>query len=395
MAFRPSTRVQNLGAYAFAEADRQVAELRARGVDVLDFGVGDPTDSTPVLVREACKRAVDARASSGYPSYVGAPEFRRAVADWVRRRFGVTVDPDTEVCATIGAKEAVFHFGEVALDPGDVALCPTPGYPPAARGTLFAEATPYFVPLRPEHGFLPDLDAIPADVCRRARVLWINYPNNPTGAVAPPEFFERAVAFCRRHDLVLCSDEAYVDCYFGGEPPHSALEFGREGVLAFFSLSKRSAMTGWRVGMVVGDPAIVAAFKKVKTNIDSGTPTFIQDAAVAALADETHVAELRAGFHRRHDILVEAFTAIGCPESRSAGTVMLWQRVPTGWTAEQFAARLREPDLAMVGTPGTWITERAADGTNPGDGFVRFALVESDERCREAARRLNAWNLRR
>jgi LL-diaminopimelate aminotransferase len=391
MPFQPSNRVQSLGAYAFAEADRQVRELKAQGVDVIDFGVGDPTDPTPTVVREACKAAVDARAQSGYPSYIGDAGFRRAACEWIKRRFGADIDPDTEICATIGSKEAVFHFGEVALNPGDIALCPTPGYPPAPRGTLFAEGTPYFMPLKEENGFLPDLDAIPADVCAKAKVLWVNYPNNPTGALATAAFYENAIAFARKHDLVLCSDEAYVDLYFGDTAPPSALQFGKEGVLSFFSMSKRSAMTGWRCGFVAGDPEVIAAFKKVKTNIDSGTPTFIQDAAAAGLADETHVAALRDGFRRRKDILVEALTAIGCPKSEPGGTVMLWQRVPEGWTGEEFAARLRQPDLAMVGTPGAWITETAADGSNPSAAFIRFALVPSDEQCQEAARRLVEW----
>lgn len=391
MAFQPSKRLQALKPYAFAEAERAVAELRAKGVAVIDFGVGDPTDPTPPLVREAGQRAIDARARSGYPSYVGDPGFRQAAAAWLGRRFGVTVDPDTEICATIGSKEAVFHFGEVVLDPGDVALCPTPGYPPAPRGTLFAEGVPYYLPLTAERAFLPDLGKVPADVLRKARVLWINYPNNPTGAVAPVAFLQEAVAFARKHGLVLATDEAYIDCYFGGEPPHSALEYagaGFPGVVGFFSLSKRSAMTGWRVGFVAGDRAIVTAFKKLKTNIDSGTPTFIQDAAAVALGDETHVAGLRAAFRRRRDILCPALVAIGAPRCEPAGSVMVWQRVPPGWTGEAFGARLREPDLAMVGTPGAWITEPGPDGRNPGDDYVRFALVPGDDECREAARRL-------
>ncbi len=392
--FQPSRRLRELGAYAFAEADRQVAELRARGVKVLDFGVGDPTDPTPELVREACKRAVDVHARSGYPSTIGSPGFRRAAAAWIERRFGVRLDPETEIAATIGSKEGIFHFGEVVLDPGDVALCPSPGYPPYSRGTRFAEGTPHFLPLRAERGFLPDLAAVPRPVLRRAKVLWVNYPNNPTGAVAPPSFLGEAAAFARRHGIVLASDEAYSEMYFGAEPG-SALEHGTEGVVAFFSLSKRSAMTGYRVGFVAGDRAIVSAFKKLKTNVDSGTPSFIQDAAIAALSDETHVAAMREGYRRRRDILCDALAAVGAPRCVPDGTLYVWQRVPRGWTGESFAERLRREDLAIVGTPGAWISETLRDGTNPGADHLRFALVPGEDDCREAARRLAAWGGKR
>jgi LL-diaminopimelate aminotransferase len=383
-----SKRVRSIGGYAFAEVEKEVEKLRAQGISPTDFGVGDPTDPTPEVVRRACQAAVDVHAASGYPSYVGAPEYREAVAAWTRRRFGVALDPRSEITSTIGSKEGVFHFAEGFVDPGDVVLCPNPGYPPYYRGTLFAEGEPWPFPVRAEDDFLPDLEEVPADVVRRAKALWINYPNSPTGKVAPPEYLERCVAFARRHGLILCSDEAYTEIYFTDEAPRTALEFGREGVLVFQSLSKRSMMTGYRVGWVAGDERIVSVFKKVKTNIDSGTPSFVQDAAIAALADESHVAAMREEYRRRRDALAEGLAAAGLPRCVPEGTIYLWQRVPEGMTSAEFARRLLAPEVAVVCTPGSWISQKGADGSNPGEGYVRFALVPSLEATRAAAARI-------
>ncbi|MBI4577666.1 MAG: aminotransferase class I/II-fold pyridoxal phosphate-dependent enzyme, partial [Planctomycetes bacterium] len=219
--FTASRRVRSMGAYAFAEVDAQVARLRERGIEPVDFGVGDPSVPTPERVRRACQQAVDRHATSGYPSYVGSLEFREAVAAWTLRRHGVRLDPRTEVASTIGSKEAIFHFHEAVLDPGDVVLAPSPGYPPYLRGTLFAEGASWCYPLTREGGFLPDLDAIPTPVLLRARLLWINYPNSPTGRVAPPDFLRRVVEFGRRHGLVVASDEAYSELGFTPDAPHS------------------------------------------------------------------------------------------------------------------------------------------------------------------------------
>jgi LL-diaminopimelate aminotransferase len=383
-----SRRVRGIGGYAFAEVDREVEKLRERGIEPTDFGVGDPTDPTPEVVRRACQEAVDRHARSGYPSYVGAPAFREAVAAWTARRFGVALDPKTEVCSTIGSKEAVFHFHEGFVDPGDLVLCPNPGYPPYYRGTLFAEGEPFPIPLRAEEDFLPDLEKIPADIVRRARVLWINYPNSPSGKVAPAAYLERAVAFARRHGIVLCSDEAYSEIYFTAEAPRSALEFGKEGVLVFQSLSKRSAMTGYRVGWVAGDRRIVDVVKKVKTNIDSGTPSFVQDAAIAALADEQHVIAMRDEYRRRRDALCAGLARAGLPDCAPEGTIYVWQRLPEGVASVDFAKRLLAPEIAIVCTPGAWISQAQADGRNPGEGHVRFALVPSLEATRAAAEKL-------
>jgi LL-diaminopimelate aminotransferase len=252
---------------------------------------------------------------------------------------------------------------------------------------------PWFYPVRKEDGWLPDLARIPEEVARRARILWINYPNSPSGALAPLPFLREAAAWCRRRNLVLASDEAYSEFYFGEERPASALQCGKEGIVAFFSLSKRSYMTGWRVGFAAGDPALVALFRKVKTNIDSGTPTFIQDAAAAALGDEAHVGSMRREVRARRDVLCGALRGLGLPDCTPPATLYVWQRVPEGMTGVEFSRRLLDPKAALVTTPGEWISDPLPDGTNPGEGYVRFALVPSLADTRRAAERLKSVRL--
>lgn len=386
MDIRKSKRLEGFTAYPFAEIDEKVAELKARGIDAIDFGIGDPTEPTPEIVREAVKKGVDKRATSGYPSYIGSGEFREAIAGWVKRRFGAVLNPEKEICASIGAKEAVFNFPEAIVDPGEIVIVPNPGYPPYSRGTRFAEGSVHYVNLLPENGFLPDLDSIPKEICRRARLMWVNYPNNPTGATATEKFYKRVVEFGHKYGIIIASDEAYTENYYG-ERPHSILEFSKEGVVSFNSLSKRSCMTGYRVGWVAGDSRIIDAFKKLKTNIDSGTPTFIQDAASAALSDETHVEDLRKLYKEKRDIIVDGFVAAGLAECRPQATLYIWQKVPEGFSSVDFAKRLLDPEIALVATPGSWVSENTDEG-NPGEGFVRFALVPSVAQCKEAAERI-------
>ena len=368
-----SQRLRELPAYAFAEIDARAAELRARRIPVIDFGVGDPTTPTPGPIRRACREGVERYAEAGYPAYAGSPFFRQAAADWLQRRFGVTLSPETEVTATIGSKEAVFHLPAALVDPGEVVLLPSPGYPPYAIGTRFAEATPVSYGLWPANGFLPDLEELPADVLSRARLLWVNYPNSPTGACATRNDLLRIAEFARRNDLVLASDEAYVDLWFGGSPAPSMLEVARERVIAFFSLSKRSAMTGYRVGFAAGDPELVGALRRLKTNLDSGTPTFVQAAAAEALADEGHVEEMREEYRRKRDVLCGALESLG---------------LPAGLDDREAARRLLRPEIAVVATPGSLIARPLVDGRNPGAGHLRFALVPSETDVAEAAARL-------
>lgn len=386
-----SSRLKNLGFYAFAEVDRAVASLKEQGVETIDFGVGDPIDPTPEIVREACKKAVDERKSAGYPSYVGEKAFREEVARWTEKRFGVKLDPDTEITSTIGSKEAVFHFPLAYIEQGDIVISPNPGYPPYERGTLFAGGENYFLPLLKENNFLMDFDSVPEEIAKKTKIIWINYPSNPCGAQAPAEFFQKAIEFAKKYDCILVSDECYTEFYYEeGKKPHSILEFAdkNDPVVAIFSLSKRSNMTCYRIGWVSGHPEIVAAFKKVKTNVDSGTPTFIQDAAIAALQDENHVADMRNKYAKRRQILIDVFAELGWENSAPDGTFYIWQRIPEQFAnSVDFAKELLRPDIGIIVTPGEWISN-TVNGQNPGEKYVRFALVPDEETCQKAADKL-------
>jgi len=383
-----SKRIQNLPGYAFAEVDKKVAEAKASGADIIDFGVGDPTDDTPEFIRDACKVAIDKRAGSGYPSYIGSSEYRSAISRWVNNRFGVILDPETEICSTIGAKEGIFHFPLGFVNSRDYVLCPSPGYPPYGRGTLFAGGIPWFYPLQEENNFFPDFTRIPEkNQAKKIKILWLNYPNNPTGKTASIEMYFEAIEFCRMHNIVLASDECYSEIYFD-KPPVSLLQCGDgDGMVVFQSLSKPSMMTGYRAGWVMGDSRIIDVFKKVKTNIDSGTPTFIQDAAIAALQEPIHVSDMRREYQKRRDVLIKALTSIGLDKCEPEGTFYIWQKVPKGMDSLGLAELLLE-QCEIVVTPGEAISEVVADGTNPGRDFVRFALVPSLERTKEAAKRI-------
>ncbi|MBW2275897.1 MAG: aminotransferase class I/II-fold pyridoxal phosphate-dependent enzyme [Deltaproteobacteria bacterium] len=388
MDIKPTRRIESLPTYAFAVVDSMVQELRDRGIAPIDFGVGDPSIPTPRSIREACKVAIDERATSGYPSYIGDLGFREAVAAWSKMRFGLEIDPATEISSTIGSKEGIFNFHEAIVDPGDLVLIPSPGYPPYSRGTWFAEGRAWFYPLLEETGFLPDLDAIPSEVASEAKLIWVNYPNSPSGVCPGLDFFERLYAWTQNNEIILASDEAYSEYYFGEQPPPTSLQAGRDGVVVFNSLSKRSAMTGWRVGWVCGDRRIVEVFRKTKTNLDSGTPTFIQDAAVTALADEAHVREMREGYRVKRDVLVAALTAAGLPRCEPEGTIYIWQRVPEGMTSLEFTALLMKPETAVVCMPGSLIAEEVEGGLNPGEGYVRFALTPELDDVELAAERI-------
>ncbi|PIR26291.1 MAG: LL-diaminopimelate aminotransferase [Deltaproteobacteria bacterium CG_4_10_14_0_2_um_filter_43_8] len=390
MEIKVSKRLAALTGYAFAEVDKKVAELKEQGINPIDFGVGDPSEPTPEIIRAALKEASDVRKSAGYPSYIGSLEYREAIAKWTKARFGVELNPKTEIASSVGSKEAVFNFAEAFVNPGDVVIVPNPGYPPYTRGTQFAEGEVYYVNLLPENNFLPKLDEIPEDICKRAKIMWVNYPNNPTGVLASRAFYEELVAFGKKHNIIIASDEPYTENYFGTEKPLSILEIAKEGVVVFQSLSKRSCMTCYRIGWCAGDARIIDAFKKLKTNVDSGAATFIQDAAIAALSDEKHVEELRALYRTKRDIIVEAFVDAGLPECKPEATLYMWQPVPKGMTSVEFAQKLLDPNIAMVTTPGNWVSSEVR-GVNPGEGFVRLALVPSVEECKEAAKRIKTY----
>ncbi len=393
MDIRISQRVAATPPYPFAEIEDKVRELRARGVDVVDFGVGDPTSPTPDFVVAALAEAARARAKAGYPRYEGDPDFRAAAAEYMEREFGVALDADREVASTLGSKEAVFHFSLGFVDAGDVIICPTPGYPPYKNGARFAGGVPYFVPLLEENDFLMDYEAIPEDVCRRAKLIWTNYPNSPTGKVAPREWLEGLLAWARRCGVIVAADEGcYHEIYFD-ERPTSVLEVGREGVAAFYSLSKRNNMTCYRVGFVAGDERIISVYKKVKTNVDSGTPTFIQDAAAAALRDRGHARQMREEYRAKRELMLPAFAAAGLPPCRSEATFYLWQKAPAGMSGVELSRKLL--DIGIVTTPGEWIADETAGGVNPGREYVRFALVPPAPQVEQAATRLAALDFPR
>ena len=386
MKIQISQKLADISNYAFAEVDNEVAKLKKLGITPIDFGVGDPKEPTPKIIRKAIKEAIDKRKSSGYPSYNGSEEYRQEVAKWSRKRFGINLDHQKEISSTIGAKEAVFNFPQAFLNSGDYVISPNPGYPPYERGTLFAGGNSYFAPLLKENNFLMDLSGIPNDIANKTKILWINYPNNPTGSISTKEFLKEVIDFGHDNGIIIASDECYSEIYFG-EKPHSILEYSREGVVVFQSLSKRSAMTGYRIGWVAGDENIISAFKKLKPNIDSGTPTFIQDAAIAALRDEKHVERMRYDYKNKRDILADAFKSIGLADCTPDATLYIWQKTPNKLNSVEFAKKLLQKEIAVVVTPGNWISANF-NGENPGNNYVRLALVPTLEETKKAAKRI-------
>lgn len=403
MNIKPSSRLTSLPAYAFKQINDRVRALKEKGVKAIDFGVGDPSEPTPGFVIKGLAEGAKKHALSGYPHYIGLKEFRESAANYMKRNFGVTVDPETEICSNVGSKEAIFNFPEAFVEHGDVVICPSPGYPPMKTGTIFAEAVPYYVPLLKENNFLIDYQAIPEEIARKAKIIWLNYPNSPTGAVADREYYKGLIEWARKNEIIVAADEGcYIDIYFG-EKPISILQaadeagLGREGIIAFYSLSKRNNMTGYRIGFVVGDAEVVKIFKMLKTNIDSGTPNMIQEAAIRALDDDKHVAKMRKLYLKKAKILIKGLKAIGLEAALPAATFYIWQKVPAGMTDVEFAEKLLEPEIGIVVTPGSLISdecEYAADGgearkMNPGSGYVRFALMPTVEEIKEAISRLD------
>jgi len=383
---RFARRMEQIPPYLYVEISRKIAEKRARGEDVITFGLGDPDLPTPDPVLLSLIRGALEPANHRYPETDGLPELRRAIARWYERRFGVHLDPDTEVLPLIGAKEGIGHIALCFLDPGDIALVPEPGYPVFAMGTVFAGGMPYRLPLIEENGWLPDLDAIPEEVARRAKVLWLNYPNNPTGAVADLAFFEKAVAFCKRHDIALLHDACYTEVAFDGYRPPSVLQVpgAMEVAVEFHSLSKTYNMTGWRIGMAVGNREIVQALFKVKSNLDSGIPQAIQQMAITALEMPQEWIDARNRvYQRRRDLLLPVLEEMGLRITPPRAGLYLWARVPEGYTSAGFATMLLEEKNIVV-TPGA--------GYGPaGEGYVRLSLTVADADLERAVERLRGW----
>ena len=365
------------GTYPFVRLEEAKRRLAAAGVELIDFGKGDPREETDPRIRRALVESIEPLSS--YPLAEGLPELREAIAGWCARRFGVEVDSETEVIPTYGSKEAIFHLAQVVLDRGGgkpLVLSTEPGYPVYDRGALFAGAEVEQLPLLEENGFLPALDAIDEETWERTAIFWINYPNNPTGAVAPLEFFDRLATLAAEHDFLLAADEAYTELWFD-EPPHSALEVSdRSRVAVFQTLSKRSSMTGYRSGFVAGSQELIAALRQYRPTVGTAPQEFVQRASVVAWNDEEHVERTREIYRRKREVLLPALASKGIRVAGSAATMYLWLEVPAGEDSEELATRLLEHGLIV--SPGTFFGPS-------GDGYWRLALVPTEGECERAA----------
>ena len=371
--------------YLFAELERKIEEKRKAGIDVISLGIGDPDIPTPAAVVAEMQRQVARPETHQYPSNRGLAAFRTAVATFYRDRFGVEIDPHREVIPVLGGKEGVAHIALACLDPGDVCLAPEPGYPPYTSGPLFAGADLHYLPLRAENEFAPDLDGIPADVWERANLLFLNYPNNPTGATAPEGLFPRVVELARKHEVIVVHDSAYSEIAYDGYRPRSFLEApgAREIGVEIFSLSKGWNMTGWRVAWIAGNAEIVERYRRLKTNLDSGMFDALQLAAVVALTEARDFPrQMSEIYRRRRDLMVDALVAIGLRASPPKATPYIWVRVPDDYTSASFTELVLE-EAAVVVSPGP------SFGPS-GEGYIRISLTVADDRLEEAARRIAA-----
>ncbi|MRX83039.1 LL-diaminopimelate aminotransferase [Eggerthella guodeyinii] len=382
---RTAACLDHMAPYLFARIDAKRDALRAQGVDVISLGIGDPDQPTPDHIVDAMVAAIGDPKNHQYPDYAGSAAYRAACASWMEHRFGVEVDPQREVLALIGSKEGIAHLHTAFVDPGDYVLAPSIGYPVYSGGATLQSANTYFMPMREEDGFLADFSQIPDEVLGRAKIMFLGYPNNPTGACATEEYFDRAIAFCLEHDLLLAHDNAYCDICFDGYRAPSILERprARECCIEFFSLSKSYNMTGWRIAFACGNERAVSALGTVKNNLDSGQFTAVQDAAIAALTgSQDCVAELCALYERRRDLVVGALRSIGVECNAPKATIYVWAKVPAGETSASFATRLLEKAHVVV-TPGS--------GYGPGgEGYIRISLTTPDDRLLEAAQRMKA-----
>ena len=389
-----ATRLTNTPPYPFVRWAEHIAAARQRGIDVIRLDMGNPDMPPPDEVVEALCRSAHQPEHHGYPGYRGLPVLRQAIASYYERRFGVMLDPATQVVPLIGSKEGIVNLALACLDPGDLALVPDPGYAPYTRGTALAGAQTHTFPLRAERGFLPDLDAIPAGVADRAVVMWLNYPNNPTGATADLAFFARAVEYARRHDLLLCHDAPYCDVTYDGYVAPSLLQVDGASDVAveFNSLSKTANMAGWRVGMAVGNAGALASLAQVKSNVDSGIFRPLQEAAIRALSVDPEWLVARNGIYReRLDIVLEGARAAGLGAPRPRATLYVWAEIPrrgegrdsSGWRSEEFALELLQRTGVSV-VPGTFFGPA-------GEGYVRISVTAPTERIREAAQRLRRF----
>jgi len=376
-------RVKNLPPYLFASIDKMKQEALAKGVDVIDISIGDPDIPTPKHIVESMQKAVEKPEHHRYPSYEGMLSYRAAVADWYKERFSVSLDPKTEALSLIGSKEGIGHIPLAFINPGDVVLYSSPGYPVYPVGTMFAGGEPYAMPLTDDNDFLPDFDAIPDSVLNRAKLMFINYPNNPTSATASAGFFKRAVEIAAKFNIIICHDAAYSEVYYDNKKPISFLEVegAKEVGIEMHSLSKTYNMTGWRIGFAVGQKDVIFGLGKIKTNLDSGVFQAVQEASITALrTDDSVLAGIRDIYQERRDVMYNGLKSIGFEVKKPEATFYLWAKVPSGYTSQGFVAHLLEK-AGVLGTPGVGFGA-------PGEGYIRFALTQQASRMQEAVERI-------
>jgi LL-diaminopimelate aminotransferase len=379
-------RIENLPPYLFVTISKKIAEKRAKGEEVISFGIGDPDMPTPKHVIERLCQAAHDPVNHRYPESEGMPELRSAIARWYQQRFDVVLDPDSEILPLIGSKEGIGHIAWCMLNPGDVALVPDPSYPVYGISTALADGVPYHLPLTAENGFLPNFETIPNEILERAKLLWICYPNNPTGAVADVTFFDKVVAFAKAHDIAVCHDGPYTEVSYDGYKPPSFLQAvgAKEIGVEFHSLSKSYNMTGWRVGMVVGNAKMIDALKRFKSNIDSGIPQAIQLAAIEALTGpQDEITRHNSIYQRRRDLVVETLQDMGLEVQSPKASLYVWAKVPKGFTSASFATELLD-QVGVVVTPGTGYGSQ-------GEGYVRLSLTLSDASLVKGLSKLAAW----
>ncbi len=383
---RLSRRIEYLPPYLFVEINRKIAEKRAEGSEVVSFAIGDPDIPTPPhIIKKLCEAAQDP-ANHRYPETEGLPELRQAIAGWYKERFDVSLDADKEVLPLIGSKEGIAHIAFCFVDYRDVALVPDPAYPVYAISTMLASGNPYYLPLMEKNNFLPDLNAVPAYILQRAKLLWISYPNNPTSAVADLDFFNRVVEFARKHKLAVCHDGPYSEVAFDGYQPVSFMQAdgAKEVGVEFHSLSKTYNMTGWRIGMVVGNGVMIDALKRLKSNLDSGIPQAIQHAAITALTGpQDCVKEHNDIYQRRRDLIIEVLDNIGLKATPPKASLFIWAKVPKGYTSVEFATDLLDK-VGVAVTPGVGYGKH-------GEGYVRLSLTVPDATVVKGLSQLSAW----
>jgi len=380
---RTAQRIAELPPYLFAEIDRKKEAKQAQGIDVISLGIGDPDTPTPTHIVDAMATAIRDPKNHRYPSYSGSKSYRQAASTWMKNRFNVDVDPDTETLAMIGSKEGIAHIFLAFVDPGDYTLVPGAGYPVYYTGGILSGGKTYYMPMNEENDFLADFESTPADILAKAKMMFLSYPNNPTSAIAPPEYFDRAIAFAKKHDLLIVHDNAYSEIGYEGYKASSFLERpgAKDVAIELFSCSKAYNMTGWRVAFAVGNASAIKALGTVKSNIDSGVFTAVQDAAIEALlGPQDSIAELNAMYQRRRDIVIDALAKIGIKARTPKGTIYVWARVPDGFASAEFATKVLEEANVIV-APGN------AYGPS-GEGYVRISLSTPDDRLIEAIERI-------